>query len=93
MASDARQVGLRHMGRVKACPCIICGKPGPSEAHHVTGGGLPRDDLRTIPLCQQCHTGPNGYHRAKRSWVAANGPDYEFLTAVQIMLYGRTDLE
>lgn len=93
MASDDRQRGLEHMGLVKCLPCIICGKPGPSEAHHVEGDKMPRDDLRTIPLCPPCHTGPDGYHKAKRSWVAANGPDYELLPAVQIMLYGGTIAE
>jgi len=49
---------------------------------------MPRDDLRTIPLCYDCHQGPNGYHAAKRTWVAANGPDYEFLPRVNFLLYG-----
>ena len=88
MASGARQDGLAHMGRVKGLPCVVCGAAPPSAAHHVTGDKLPRDDLRTIPLCYDCHQGPDGYHAAKRTWVAANGPDYEFLPRINFLLYG-----
>lgn len=68
-----------HIEWVKSHPCAACGAPGPSEAHHVTGDKMPRSDFRVIGLCQPCHTGPNGYHKAKRSWVERHGPDYGFL--------------
>ena len=86
MASQARQDGLAHMGRVKALPCICCGAPPPSQAHHVTGDKMPRDDMRVLPLCYECHQGPNGYHAAKRTWVARHGPDYMLLDKVSEML-------
>ena len=85
MASQARQDGLAHMGRVKGLSCAVCGCPPPSEAHHVTGDKEPRNDNRTIPLCIPCHL---LYHARKRTWVAANGPDYEFLDRVNFLLYG-----
>lgn len=86
MRSAERQEGLAHMARVKMLPCIACGAPPPSQAHHVTGDKRPRDDLRTIPLCYPCHQGPQGYHAAKRSWVAKHGPDYMLLDRVAEML-------
>ena len=92
MASDARKAGLAHMKRVKGLPCICCGAPGPSCAHHVTGDGKPRDDMRVLPLCYDCHQGQHGYHNAKAAWVAMHGPDLEMLPRVQIMLVARDSM-
>jgi hypothetical protein len=86
MASPEREAGVAHMLAVKALPCIACGAPPPSHAHHVTGDGMPRDDMRVIPLCHDCHTGQNGYHNAKRSWVARHGRDCDLLPKVAEML-------
>ena len=80
--------GREHMGRVKMLPCVICGHPPPSEAHHCRSDGMARDDFKTIPLCQPCHTGPQGYHKAKATWEAQNGPDYSFLAVVADQLAG-----
>ncbi len=80
--------GFRHMCRVKLLPCVICGRPGPSDAHHCTGDGMARDDFKTIPLCFNCHRGPNGYHAAKETWERTNGKDHEFLPVVADMLAG-----
>ena len=91
MASQARQDGLAHMARVKALPCCACGAPPPSSAHHCTGDKMPRDDMRTIPLCYSCHQGPSGYHAAKRSWVEKHGPDYGFLPEINHAIYGKND--
>jgi hypothetical protein len=65
-----------HMAWVKTHECCACGAHGPSEAHHVTGK---RSDLRVIALCHPCHTGPEGFHNAKKSWRAKHGPDTGFL--------------
>ena len=83
LASGERQEGLAHMGAVKGLPCICCGHAPPSYAHHVTGDGMPRDDMRVLPLCYACHQGPDGYHNAKASWVARHGPDFKMLGIVQ----------
>ena len=80
--------GFAHMARVKLLPCIACGAPPPSDAHHCTGGGMRRDNLKVIPLCLACHRGPQGYHARKRAWVARHGPDYDFLPRVAEMLLG-----
>lgn len=74
------------MGRVKALPCVCCGHPPPSQAHHVTGDQMPRNDMRVLPLCYFCHQGTDGYHLSKRSWVARHGPDYLLLPLVDEML-------
>ena len=86
LASDERQDGLAHMERVKRLPCMCCNAPPPSSAHHVTGDGMPRNDMRVIPLCYDCHQGQNGYHNAKAAWVERFGPDYMMLDQVADLL-------
>jgi hypothetical protein len=77
-ASDAGQDGLAYMGKVKTLPCCICGKHGPSDAHHCKDkpwsdqvnpyeqepcAGRKSGDRDTIPLCKSCHQdGPMAYH-------------------------------
>lgn len=54
-----------HLAYIKAMPCIVCGQPGPSSAHHV------RQDSAyyCIPLCHDCHQGANnGIHGRKAMW-------------------------
>lgn len=85
-AAEKAQGAWGHMERVKALPCVCCHAPPPSQAHHVTGDGKRRSDWRVIPLCYDCHQGPNGYHAAKRSWVERHGPDFEFLEVVHCIL-------
>lgn len=87
MASSARKDGLEHMGRVKLLPCVCCGHPPPSYAHHVTGDGMPRDDMRVLPLCYDCHQGPKGYHNSKALWQEKYGRDVDYLAQVEAMLY------
>ena len=86
LASDARQNGLAHMALVKGLPCICCNRPPPSAAHHCTGDGMPRDDMRVLPLCYDCHQGQHGYHNAKADWVARNGLDTDYLPEVDRMI-------
>lgn len=82
----------RHIARVKELPCVICHKPGPSDAHHCICGRYDQrkaSDFRVIPLCKECHQwGPMAIHENKRAWIERNGNDYEFLPVVADMLAG-----
>lgn len=54
-----------HIGMVKQMRCICCIKLGrhqvtPTEFHHIRAGGQARNDFLGIPLCEDCHRGPNG---------------------------------
>ena len=64
-------------------PCIICGKPGPSEQAHVETGGTGRkaNADKTIPACHDCHQGPQGMHAGIRSFEARHGVDLQLLAA------------
>jgi hypothetical protein len=85
-AAERARGAWEHMAAVKALPCICCGATGPSDAHHVVCDKQARSDWRVIPLCYECHRGPNGIHAAKRTWVSKHGPDNEFLVKVSEML-------
>ena len=57
--------GKRHMARVAALDCVLCGKAGPSEVHHIRegqGAAQRAQDTLTCALCPDCHRGPNGLH-------------------------------
>lgn len=63
-ASPARSAA--HLERVRALPCCVCGRPGPSHAHHhgPRGVGQKTSDYRTVPLCAMHHDEWHATHRA-----------------------------
>lgn len=85
-SSKEGQDGLEHMRRVKMLPCVICKRPGPSDAHHIICdryGSAKASDFETIPLCKSCHQdGPEAIHNGKASWVKRHGPDHSYLPLV-----------
>ena len=87
----------RHMGRVKQLPCVICHRPGPSDAHHVFHGryGSARaSDFETIPLCKEHHqSGPEAIHNAKETWERTHGPDWGYLPLVRAWLDDETEID
>lgn len=88
--SDEGKAALEHMGKVKALPCVVCGAPPPSDAHHVIHGRFSArkaSDFDVIPLCKKCHQdGPEAIHNGKASWAAKHGPDYGFLPVVRAQI-------
>jgi hypothetical protein len=67
----------RHMARVAAMGCIICG--GPAEVHHVRTGNMGRDDARVAPLCPF-------HHRDSRMGFHGLGSERAFYTEWGISL-------
>lgn len=58
----------RHIARIKAMDCVICGASGPSDAHHIREGqgkSQRAGHFLVIPLCKNCHQGSNGIHGDK----------------------------
>lgn len=53
-----------HLAKVKAMDCIVCGDPGPVEAHHVRQSSA----WYCLPVCKDCHTGRGGIHGEKHMW-------------------------
>ena len=56
-----------HMDKVASLPCAICGIHGVHVHHLREGQGMSQraSNWLTIPLCPECHTGPNGIHGNK----------------------------
>jgi hypothetical protein len=65
----------RHLDRLSRLGCMLCRfvggckgfgpEPGPVEIHHPkewTGAAQRASDWLAIPLCTDCHRGPNGLH-------------------------------
>ena len=50
-----------HIDRVKLMACVVCGQPGPSDAHHIKQ----RSHWYTVPLCRSCH---DSWHGTKAIW-------------------------
>lgn len=56
----------RHIERVKALPCSVCGTAGPSDCHEIKQGQW----FTSVALCPSCHTGPMlGLHGQRRMWA------------------------
>ncbi len=72
----------RFYQAVKFAPCLACGRPGPSEAAHISilhsekapgrrqRGHKGLAAYGAIPLCYECHRGPQGIHSAREDeWI------------------------
>jgi len=85
--------GKRHMGRVAALPCCLCGAYA-VQVHHVTEGKTfgARDRLHfcTIPVCESCHTGSKGIHGDKTMLRIAKRSELELLSETLEQIYGAT---
>ena len=81
---------LRHMEKVAALPCMICGA-WMVELHHE---GTPRSNMRVLPLCAFHHRrefGPQAYHYNKRAFYALHGTSQELLDRVAKMIAADDD--
>lgn len=71
----------RHKARVKSLPCVGCGVVGRTDAHHtllsIPGKRWRRDHEFLVPVCPDCHQGPNGIHGIgnELTWCERNGVD------------------
>lgn len=85
--------GKRHMGKVAALPCVVCGG-GPVEVHHMLAGRTPgrrSPDWLTMPLCEDCHRGShNGIHGLQHMWQVMRLTEHEALAKTLELLYGTT---
>lgn len=54
----------RHIERVAALPCVVCGAEG-VEVHEPEQGLW----FASMPLCPACHRGPDGWHGTRRRWT------------------------
>jgi len=55
----------RHIERVAALDCVVCGESGPSEVHEPEQGAW----FASIALCPACHRGTDGWHGTRKRWT------------------------
>jgi hypothetical protein len=57
----------RWMDKVAQLPCSLCGAHGVHVHHIREGQGMAQraSNFLVVPLCPDCHTGPNGVHGDK----------------------------
>lgn len=82
----------RHLAKVAALGCCVCGMP--AEVHHITTGvgmGQRAGHYDTIPLCPQHHRlGGHGVaiHSGKKSWEQKHGTELEHLERTRAAIGG-----
>lgn len=82
----------RHLARVLALGCIVCGAP--AVIHHprsgtASGMGLKAPHKDAIPLCPPHHTdgGPGvAIHAGQETWESIHGTEMELLAQVRAEL-------
>lgn len=75
----------RHLHKVKCLPCGVCGKAGPSHAHHIRQ----HSQYLCIPLCEDCHQGShNGIHGQARIWSVLKKDEMSVLNDTIEILVG-----
>ena len=62
-----------YLAFIRTLPCCVCGRPGPSDPHHLGSGavGAKASDYRTIPLCREHHNDAHAWTKSK--WLAEQG--------------------
>jgi len=79
----------QHASRVAELPCATCGMPG-VQLHHIREGqGMSQraHDMLVIPLCKDCHTGPEGIHGNKRMLLVNKTTELDILGDTLAKLY------
>ena len=81
----------RHMDRVAQLPCACCGVSGVHIHHIREGHGMSQraNNFLTIPLCPDCHTGPNGIHGNKSLLRIQKLDELELLAKTLEQLFGK----
>lgn len=86
-----KSAASKHMGRVAALPCSVCGSQ-PVQVHHILVGRTPgrkSPDWLTIPLCPDCHLGShNGIHGMASIWKVMKMTEHDALANTLERLYG-----
>lgn len=79
-----------HLARVASLTCACCGDYG-VQVHHIREGqGMAQraSDWLTVPLCQACHTGPQGVHGDKTLMRVYKVSELDLLAETIERLYG-----
>lgn len=79
------------MNWISTLPCMVRNYQCSNilHRHHLTHGGRPKNDFRTIPLCSSHHhwNSPlpigDAYHKGTKAWERKHGSQEEMLIKLQ----------
>lgn len=85
-----------HLASIRKMPCLVCGRPGPSDPAHIrsasrqygkrlTGLGEKPSDQWVLPMCRRCHEDQHRWGNELGWWGGKGIPDP---FAVALALYG-----
>lgn len=74
----------RHVSAVKNLDCVICGEPGPSEAHEPEQGKW----FISIATCVACHRMSQGWHGDRSRWKNAKMTELKAINETLRRIYG-----
>ena len=74
----------RHVALIKEQPCGVCGAAPPSHAHHLRQ----HNHWTVIPLCYDCHQGPQGIHGDRTLWRIYKMDEVDVLNQTLGRVYG-----
>ena len=77
-------VEKKHIERVAALPCVVCGESGPSEVHEPQQGAW----WASIALCPQCHRGSDGWHGTRKRWTLRRMDEIKAINETVRGVYG-----
>ena len=85
--SSVRRRASDHKARIASMRCALCERLGQTQArrtevHHVREGqGVAQraSDYLAIPLCSDCHRGPQGLHGDRSLWKVAKVGELDLL--------------
>lgn len=74
----------RHVARVAALPCVVCGSDEGSEVHEPEQGLW----FISVPLCPACHRGPEGWHGTRLRWSLRKMDELKAIDQTNRTIYG-----
>jgi hypothetical protein len=80
----------RYHDKIANQPCALCREIGqpqqtPTTVHHIRAGqGMSQraGDFLVVPLCHECHQGPDGIHGTRALWRIAGHDELSLLDKV-----------
>lgn len=101
-SADRREgMSPRHLALVRLLPCLITGRPGPNDPHHIKSGpakdergvGLKSTDRWVVPLTREMHNAVEDLgSRREEEWFRAHGIE-DVVAVAQDLWAARLDFE
>lgn len=82
-----------YLNFVRALPCVSCGKPPKSDAHHCWPRGrrkkTAQNDFLSLPLCRKCHQDYHQYGHDGWEFVTNVNCEWEIIRLMSNYIHER----